>query len=109
MENITYDDFARLDFRAAKIIAAEALENSEKLIRLRVSLGDEERQILAGIKKAYTPEDLIGKTIVIIANLAPRKLMGEVSEGMLLAASEPDGLPVLLTVSGEIAPGAKIR
>jgi methionine--tRNA ligase beta chain len=109
MENISYEDFIKLDLRAAKIIAAEAIENSEKLIRLRVSLGDEERQILAGIKKAYNPEDLIGKTIIIIANLEPRKLMGEVSEGMLLAASEPDGLPVLLTTFGGIAPGSKIR
>lgn len=109
MENISYEDFVKLDLRAVKIIAAEALENSEKLIRLRVSLGDEERQILAGIKKAYIPEDLIGKTIIIIANLEPRKLMGEISEGMLLAASEPDGLPVLLTTLNDIAPGSKIR
>jgi methionine--tRNA ligase beta chain len=109
MDTISYDDFAKLDLRIAKIIGAEPIENSEKLIRLHISLGEEERQILAGIKKAYIPEDLVGKTIVIIANLEPRKLMGEISEGMLLAASEPDGLPVLLTVLGDIAPGSKIH
>jgi len=112
---ITYDDFAKLELRVATILAAERVEGSEKLLKLRVNLGDlpegearEERQIIAGIGKSYEPEVLIGRQIVIIANLEPRSLMGLESQGMLLAADSPEG-PVVLAPSSEVAPGSKIK
>ena len=92
---ITFDDFIKVDLRTAKIIQAEPVPKSDKLLKIKVDLGFEERQVLAGIAKHYKPEDLIGKTVVIAANLAPRKLMGQVSEGMILAANGKDGLTLL--------------
>ena len=88
---ITIDDFKKIKLVTAKIIHAEAIPKSEKLVKLQVDTGTEKRQILAGIAKHYTPEDLLGKTIVIVANLAPAKLMGHESQGMLLAANSADG------------------
>lgn len=112
---ITYDDFAKLELKVATILAAERVEDSEKLLKLKVNLGDplgtgasEERQIIAGIGKSYEPEVLIGRQIVIIANLEPRSLMGLESQGMLLAADSPEG-PVVLAPSSEVAPGSKIK
>ena len=106
---ITIEDVLKLDLRTAKILEASRIEGSEKLIKLQLSLGEETRQIVAGIGKAYQPEELIGKTIVIIANLEPRDLMGETSNGMLLAATGQDGLPVLLVPDKSIEPGARIK
>lgn len=106
---ITIDDILKLDLKTAKILEASRIEGSEKLIKLQLSLGEETRQIVAGIGKAYQPEELIGKTIVIIANLEPRDLMGETSNGMLLAATGQDGLPVLLVPDKSIEPGARIK
>ncbi len=107
---ISIEDFKKAELKIAKILSAERVEGSEKLIKLKVSLGEEEeRQLVAGIGKAYEPEALIGKEIVIVANLEPRTLMGEESQGMLLAASEGDGLPVLLAPEREIAPGSSVR
>ncbi len=106
---ISYDDFAKLDLRTAKILAAERVEGSEKLIKLRLDVGElGERQIVAGIGTIYTPETLTDKQIVIIANLEPRKLMGHESNGMLLAASDENG-PVILCPESEVAPGTKIK
>ena len=87
---ITYDDFAKLALRAATIVEAASIEKSKKLIRLQIDLGNNERrQILAGIKEHYTPEQLVGRQIVVIANLAPREVIkGETSYGMLLAAHD---------------------
>ena len=104
---ITYDDFAKLELKVATILAAERVEGSEKLLKLKVDIG-EERQIIAGIGKSYEPEVLIGRQIVIIANLEPRSLMGLESQGMLLAADSPEG-PVVLAPSSEVAPGSKIK
>ena len=106
---ISIEDFKKAELKIAKILSAERVEGSEKLIKLKVSLGEEERQIVAGIGKAYEPEALIGKEIVVVANLEPRTLMGGESQGMLLAASEGDGLPVLLVPEREIAPGSSVR
>ena len=106
---ITIEDVLKLDLRTAKILEASRIEGSEKLIKLQLSLGEESRQIVAGIGKAYQPEELIGKTIIIIANLEPRDLMGEISNGMLLAATGQDGLPVLLVPDKSIEPGARIK
>lgn len=105
---ISFDDFQKLDLRVARIIKAEKVENSEKLLKLEVDLGEEKRQIVAGIGKFYNPEDLIGKEIVVVANLEPKNLMGLESQGMLLAATV-DGEPVILVPEKEVQPGAKIH
>ncbi len=97
-----------MDLRTAKIIKAEPVEGSEKLLRLEISLGEEKRQLVAGIAKFYHPEDLVGKEIVVVANLEAKKLMGLESQGMLLAA-DLDGRPVLLKPESEVPPGTKIR
>jgi len=107
-EEITYDDFAKVELKVAKIKEAVRVEKSEKLIKLQLELGEEKRQIVAGIGKAYTPEELIGKEIIIVANLAPKALMGVESHGMLLAAGGGEK-PVLLTPEKEIASGAKVK
>ena len=104
---ISIDEFMRLELRTAKIIAAEAVPKSKKLVKLQVDLGTEQRTIVAGIAEAYAPESLIGRTIVIIANLKPAKLMGIESNGMVLAASPDGGQPVLLSVDAE--PGWRVR
>jgi methionine--tRNA ligase beta chain len=107
METISFNDFKKVELRTGKILSAEAMEGSEKLVRLKVDLGTETRQILAGIRTAYAPEVLVGKNVVVVANLAPRKMMGELSEGMLLAAS--DETPVLLAPEREVPPGSEVR
>jgi methionyl-tRNA synthetase len=106
---ISIDDLAKIDLRVGIIKSAERIPNADKLLKLQVDIGEEVRQILAGIALAYAPEELIGRKIVIVANLAPRKMRGLESNGMLLAASEADGKPVLCTFAEEIAPGAKIK
>ncbi|MBF0516755.1 MAG: methionine--tRNA ligase [Nitrospirae bacterium] len=100
-------DFAKIKLKTAKVITAEAVKGSNKLIRLTVDSG-EARQVVAGIGKHYTPEELVGKTVVIVANLKPAKLMGVESQGMVLAASDPDGL-TLITVDREIPAGAQVK
>ncbi|MBN2843964.1 MAG: methionine--tRNA ligase subunit beta, partial [Sedimentisphaerales bacterium] len=85
-EQIEIDDFLKVDLRVVKIISAEAVVESDKLVKLQVDLGGEQRQILAGIRKAYMPEDLVGRNVVICANLKPRKMKFGISEGMILAA-----------------------
>ena len=106
-ERISIDAFMNVELRTAKVLAAEAVPKSKKLIKLQVDLGTEQRTILAGIAEAYQPESLVGKTIVIVANLKPAKLMGIESNGMVLAASPEGGKPVLLTVEAE--PGWRVR
>jgi methionine--tRNA ligase beta chain len=105
---ISYDDFKKLDLRIAKIIQASRIENSDKLIKLQISLGQEERQIVAGIGKHYQPEELMGKLIVVVSNLEPRKLLGQESNGMLLAASNEDELALLIP-DKDINPGAIVK
>ncbi|MDO8523062.1 MAG: methionine--tRNA ligase subunit beta [bacterium] len=108
METISYEEFKKIDLRVAKILTAERVEGSDKLLKLVVSLGEEERQIVAGIGKVYLPEDLVGKEIVVVANLEPRKLLGLESQGMLLAADAEDG-PILLAPDKESPPGSIIK
>ena len=98
---ITFDDFMKLDLRVATIVEAEPHPNADRLLKLQVDLGDEKRQICAGIKEFYDPENLIGKQIVVVANLAPRKIRGEVSNGMLLAASHIAPAPTAETDTPE--------
>lgn len=105
----TVDDFRKLTLRVARVVAAEKVEKSEKLLKLRVSVGDGERQVIAGIAKHYTPESLVGKKVVIVANLKPAKLMGLESRGMILAASDEAGNLVLVTPDGEIPEGSIVK
>ncbi len=104
---ISIDQFMNVELRVARILAAEAVPKSRKLMKLRVDTGTEERTIVAGIAEAYAPDALVGRSIVIVANLKPAKLMGIESNGMVLAASAEDGQPVLLSVEGE--PGWRVR
>jgi tRNA-binding protein len=85
---VAYEDFAKLDLRVATIVAAEAHPNADRLLKLQVDLGGQQRQILAGIRAFYDPAALVGRQVVVIANLQPRAIRGEQSNGMLLAASE---------------------
>jgi methionyl-tRNA synthetase len=107
-ELIGIEDFGRVQLRVGKIVAAERVEKSEKLVKLQVDIGTEKRQVVAGIGKSYSPEQLLDKQIVIVANLKPAKLMGIESQGMLLAASSGDVLSVL-SPDKEIAPGSKVK
>ncbi|MHB8843827.1 MAG: methionine--tRNA ligase [Nitrospirota bacterium] len=107
-ELIGIEDFAKVQLRVGKIVAAERVEKSEKLVKLKVDIGTEVRQVVAGIGKSYSPEQLLGKSIVIVVNLKPAKLMGIESQGMLLAASAGDLLSVV-TPDREIKPGAKVK
>ena len=92
-EFVTFDDFKKIELKVAQIVEAVRIEKSEKLVKLQVNVGEaENRQIVAGIAKHYSAEELVGKKIVIVANLKPAKLMGELSQGMLLAASDESGL-----------------
>jgi methionyl-tRNA synthetase len=105
---IAIDDFARVQLRCAKVLVCERHPNAEKLLRLEVDLGGETRQLVAGIASAYRPEELVGRTIIVVANLKPAKLRGLESQGMLLAATGPDGLPHVLGPDGEVPPGSKV-
>ncbi len=118
---ISYDDFRKVELKVAKIESAERVEGSDKLIKLKLNLGEANlpasRQVVAGIGKKYKPENLVGKTIIIVANLEPRTFtlrsdsgqVGLESQGMLLAASNETEGPVLLTVMEEILPGSGVR
>ena len=107
MAMINFEEFKKVDLRVAKIISAEAVEGSEKLLKLQVDLGEEKRQIIAGIAKQYKPEELIGREIAVVANLEPRVLFGLESQGMLLAAAGENG-PVLLRPDSDILPGTRV-
>jgi methionyl-tRNA synthetase len=107
---IAIDDFVKIDLRVAQVVVAERIPKADKLLRLEVDLGYEKRQILSGIAEWYTPEELIGRRIVVIANLAPRKMRGLESHGMLLAASNGEnGKPILATFGEEIALGSRLK
>jgi len=105
---INIDEFQKIDLRVALVLAAEAVPKSRKLLKLRVSLGVEERTVLAGIAEHYRPEDLVGKKVVVVANLAPAKLMGIESQGMVLAGEGGQGLG-LVTPERDLPPGAKVK
>ena len=107
---ITIDDFAKVELRVGQIKSAERIQGADKLLKLMVDIGDEVRQVLAGIAMGYAPEELVGRKVVLVANLAPRKMRGLESNGMLLAASAgADGKPVLCTFAEDIPPGAKVK
>jgi methionyl-tRNA synthetase len=104
---ITIDDFARLDLRVAEVVAAEAMPKSKKLLKLTVALGGERRTVMAGIAEHYAPADLVGKKVVVVANLQPAKLMGVESRGMVLAGSAEGALAVV-TLDRDLPPGARV-
>ncbi len=106
---ITIDDFRKVDLRVARVVNCEKVPKSEKLLRIEVQIGDQKRQIVAGISKHYKPEDLVGKNVIVVANLAPAKLMGLESNGMLLAASSEDGKLSVLTTVADIDSGSIVR
>jgi methionyl-tRNA synthetase len=106
----TINDFRRIDLRVAEVLTAEALPKSKKLLKLTVSLGAEQRTILAGIAQHYAPADLVGKKVVVVANLEPAKLMGMESQGMVLAGStDDDGALAVIVLDRDLPPGAKVR
>lgn len=107
-EYVTIEEFARLDLRVAQIIACEKMEKADKLLIMRVKVGEEERTVVAGIARHYEPEQLIGKKVVIVANLKPTKLRGTLSEGMILAASDADNVEVLM-IQSDISAGNRVK
>ncbi len=109
VEMITYDDFMKTQLRVAEVIEAENVKKSEKLLRLKVKLDNEERQVVAGIAKSYKPQDLIGKKVVIVANLQPAKLMGLESKGMILAVETKDGGLQVLTIPESVNNGTRVK
>lgn len=106
---ISIDDFAKVELRVGMVKVAERVPKSDKLLRLEVDIGTEVRQVLAGIAEAYAPETLVGRKVVIVANLAPRKLRGYESNGMIVAASLEGGQPVLAGFLEEVPVGARLK
>jgi len=108
-ERISIDEFMRIDLRVARVTAAERVANSRKLVKLEVDLGAEQRTLVAGIAEAYEASALVGRSVVIVANLKPAKLMGIESNGMVLAASPEGGKPILVAFDEAPAPGTRVR
>ena len=108
-EKIGIEDFAKVEMRVGLVKSAEKVAGADKLLKVMVDIGDEVRQIVAGIATAYQPEELTGRKVVIVANLAPRKLRGVESNGMIVAASTPDGKPVLCTFTEDVPAGARLK
>jgi methionyl-tRNA synthetase len=106
---ITIDDFMKVDLRTAKVLAAEKVPNSRKLVKLSIDVGTETRTLVAGIAEAYEPDTLVGRTIVMVFNLKPAKLMGIESNGMVLAASPDGGKPTLVSFDADVPPGTRVR
>jgi methionyl-tRNA synthetase len=108
-DRISIDDFMKIDLRVAKVLAAEKVPNSRKLVKLSIDAGTEQRTLVAGIAEAYEPEQLVGRTIVMVFNLKPAKLMGIESNGMVLAASPDGGKPALVSFDQDVPPGVRVR
>jgi methionyl-tRNA synthetase len=109
VSEITIEDFAKVQLRVARVVEAEILEGSDKLLKLQLLIGEVPRQIVAGIRKNYSPEDLIGRQVIVVANLKPAKLRGVESQGMLVAAVSEDGGAILLQPDEEAPEGARVR
>jgi len=108
-ERISIDDFAKIELRVGMVKVAERVPKADKLLRLEIDIGTEVRQVLAGIAEAYAPESLVGRKVVIVANLAPRKLRGMESNGMIVAASLEGGKPVLAGFLEDVPVGARLK
>ena len=108
-DTISFDDFLKVKMRVGRVVEASDHPNADKLVVLKVDMGDEQRQICAGLKGYYTTEQLMGRNLILVTNLAPRKMRGVESEGMLLAASTPDHSRVIvLTTEADIPPGSEV-
>jgi len=108
-EAIKYEDFAKLELRVAKVIDARPHPNADKLLLLQIDVGGETKQIVAGIRQHYTPEQMVGRLIVVVNNLEPAILRGESSQGMLLAATSGEKVVLLQPADVECIPGAKVK
>ena len=108
-EPVSYETFAKLELRVAKVLEARAHPNADKLLLLQIDVGDQQKQIVAGIRQHYTPEQLVGKLIVVVNNLEPAMLRGETSNGMLLAATSGERVILLTVDDPDCAMGAKIK
>jgi len=108
-ELISYDDFMKTKLKVAEILSAEKITKSKKLMKLKVMLDDGERQLVAGIAEHYNPEDLIGKKVVVVANLQPAKLMGEESNGMILAVDKESGGLQVIIVDNSVKIGTRVK
>jgi methionyl-tRNA synthetase len=106
---IQYDDFAKLDLRIGTITTAEKVEKADKLLKLLVDLGSEKRTIVSGIAQHFTPESLLNKQVIVVANLAPRKMRGIESQGMILTAEQPDGKLILVNPDNLTQNGSAVR
>ena len=108
MEHITYEEFDRLDMRVGKIIHAERIKGYKKIMKAKVDLGYERRELVVGGAEYYEPKDMVGRIVIILANLKPRRIAGIESQGMLLAA-DVDGKPIWLTTAGDARLGSRVR
>ncbi len=108
-DKISLDEFMKIDLRVAKVLAAERVPNSRNLIKIQLDAGTEQRTVVAGIAGAYEADALVGRSLVLVANLKPAKLMGIESNGMVLAASPDDAGPILVTFDGAPVPGTRVR
>lgn len=108
-DKISIDEFSKVELRVGQVKAAERVPKSDKLLRLEIDIGTEVRQVLAGIADAYAPETLVGRKVVIVANLAPRKMRGLESNGMIVAASPEGGKPVLASFLEDVPVGARLK
>jgi methionyl-tRNA synthetase len=109
MDEITIEQFQGIDLRTGKVLEAEPVPGTSRLVKLRVDLGTEERQLVAGIAEAYEPDALVGRCIIVVANLKPARLKGVESQGMLLAATPEGSKPILATFDVDLPPGTKVR
>lgn len=105
---ITYEEFSKVELKVGKILSAENLPGYNKILRLIIDLGGEEREIMSGLAKHYRPDEIVDKNVVVCTNLEPRKFGDQVSDGMVLAASDESGRPILLTVVEDTNPGCQI-
>src|SRR5207249_11861662 len=108
-DRIAIDDFMKVELRVAKVLAAERVPKSNRLLKLQIDVGTEQRTLVAGIAEAYEPDALVGKSVVVVFNLKPAKLMGIESNGMVLAASPEGGKPEVVTFTNPPAPGTRVR
>ena len=108
-DTISFDDFLKVKMRVGRVVEASDHPNADKLLVLKVDMGNEQRQICAGLKGYYTAEQLLGRNLILVTNLAPRKMRGVESQGMLLAASTPDhGQVIVLTTEADMPPGSEV-
>lgn len=109
LQEIHLEDFQKIDLRVGEVVSAERVEGTRALMVLRVNLGDEERTLVAGLAPYYTPEEIVGKRVIVVVNLEPAVIRGIKSQGMLLAADDGQGHVSLVTVDRDIAPGSRVR